>query len=215
MFGINELSWTPFPNSLLFNAPQQTFKAEVSDIPASAGQQTNDVKWYSSTNSYWTSWGQKGGYSSTCSNNCDTVAKYLEVGIVKMRRNQGQGFNFLTLGPQDTFANGGTGGRSGGCADPNRKTNADGSCGADCKEGYEPDTTPNSGSECIAVNTDPNDCATDHRKVKDDETCGDCVSGYSENDDGDCVADEEEEGTNWMLWGGLAVVGVLAVSQIL
>ena len=218
MFGINELSWTPFPSSILFNAPQKIFKAEVSNIVASAGKQTNNVKWYASTGSYWTSWGGTGGYTSTCSGTCDTVAKYLEIGIVKSRKNEGQGFTFLTVGPQDTLADDGTGGGSiTPCADPNRNTNTDGSCGADCKDGYEPNTAPLSSSECIAVaSSDPNDCATANRAKNTDDTCGNCLSGYSEDTTtGNCIEDEEEEdGPNYALWGGIALVGILGYSMM-
>jgi len=55
--------------------------------------------------------------------------------------------------------------------------------------------------------TDPNDCASENRNVNTDETCGDCLSGYSEDDDSICVADEpeeEEKKTNWLLYGGIA-----------
>ncbi len=216
MFGINELSWTPFPNSLLFNAPQKTFKAEVNNIPASEGKKTNLVRWYSSTNSYWTSWGSTGGATSTCTNTCDTVAKYLDNSMVKQALADGQGFTFLSIGPNDTWADGTK--EDYKCPDINRKQHEDGNCTNECKDGYEFKEDYVAGrdfyepNQCVEAKADPNDCATDHRKVKDDKTCGDCVSGYSENDDGDCVA---EEGTNWMLWGGLTVVGVLALSQIL
>ena len=63
-----------------------------------------------------------------------------------------------------------------------------------------------------ANNTDPNDCASENRAVNDDETCGDCLSGYSEDTAGDCVADEpadEPDGPNYALWGGIAVVAVI------
>ena len=235
MFGINELSWTPFPASILFNATQKTFNAEVSNISASAGKTTNNVKWYASSGTYWTQWGGSGGYSATCGpchpdthascnppeghSGCNTVAKYLESPYVKSRHNAGQGFNFLTLGPQDTFADDGTGGRSiTPCADPNRKTNTDGSCGADCKDGYEPNTAPNSSSECIAVaNDDPNDCATANRAKNTDDTCGDCKTGYSEDTTtGLCVADvaDEEDAPNYLLYGGIAVAGLIAFTMM-
>ena len=129
MFGINELGISQFPNSVLFNAPQKTFKAEVADIPASPGKQTNEVRWYSSTNSYWTSWGSTGGSTSTCTNTCDTVAKYLEV--VKGRVDDGQGFRFISIGPNDTWEDGTTDDHK--CPDTNRKTHEDGNCTDECK----------------------------------------------------------------------------------
>lgn len=57
---------------------------------------------------------------------------------------------------------------------------------------------------------DPNDCASEHRAVND-ETCGDCQTGYSEDADGNCIADETEEtGTNWLMMGGIAALAAFA-----
>ncbi len=108
----------------------------------------------------------------------------------------------------------GNGGGGGGavtpCADANRKTNADGSCTNECNEGYEFRDSPNT---CVEVlSSDPNDCATANRKKNDDDTCGDCLSGYTEDTYGDCVADatdETEDGPNYLLWGGVAVVAII------
>ncbi|MBO57570.1 MAG: hypothetical protein CMA77_01040 [Euryarchaeota archaeon] len=57
---------------------------------------------------------------------------------------------------------------------------------------------------------DPNDCASENRAVKSDKTCGACLTGYSLVG-GKCIADEEEEETDWAMWGmaGLAIVAVL------
>ena len=104
------------------------------------------------------------------------------------------------------------GGRVTPCADPNRETNTDGSCGADCKDGYEPDTTPNSGSECIAVaNDDPNDCASENKTVNADDTCGSCLAGYIDDGTGVCIPDESEpvSETPWILYGGIAAVALV------
>ena len=248
MFGINELSWTPFPASILFNATQKTFKAEVADIPASPGKQTNEVRWYSSTNSYGTSWGSTGGFTSTCTNTCDTVAKYLDTTIVKQALDDGQGFRFtstctntcdtvakyldnsmvkqaladgqgftfISIGPNDTWEDGTTDDHK--CPDTNRKTHEDGGCDNECKDGYEFKEGYVAGmdffepGQCVKIQADPNDCATANRTVKDDKTCGDCLSGYAENDAGDCVAEEEEKETNWLMWGGIAVVAVIGYS---
>jgi hypothetical protein len=65
-------------------------------------------------------------------------------------------------------------------------------------------------------NEDTNDCASEHRAVNDDDTCGDCITGYSEDTNGDCIVEEEEEeeeeeGTNWLLYGGIAAVAVFAL----
>ena len=61
--------------------------------------------------------------------------------------------------------------------------------------------------------TDPNDCANEKRAVNTDTTCGDCLSGYTEDTAGVCIADEpeeEEKKTNWLLWGGIAAVAAFA-----
>jgi len=216
MFGINELSWTPFPASILFNATQKTFKAEVNNIPASEGKKTNLVRWYSSTNSYGTSWGSTGGFTSTCTNTCDTVAKYLDNSMVKQALADGQGFTFISIGPNDTWEDGTTDDHK--CPDTNRKTHEDGGCDNECKDGYEFKEGYVAGmdffepGQCVKIQADPNDCATANRTVKDDKTCGDCLSGYAENDAGDCVAEEEEKETNWLMWGGIAVVAVIGYS---
>ena len=63
------------------------------------------------------------------------------------------------------------------CEDPNRTTNADGSCGADCNTGYELSSTT-----------------------------GECVESSSNGD-------EEEEETNYGMWGiGVLVAGVVIYS---
>jgi len=79
----------------------------------------------------------------------------------------------------------------------------------------EPKTiTPNGGSNG-GSDTDPNDCAGENRALNTDDSCGDCLSDYTEDANGDCIADatEEEEGINWLLWGGLAAVGILAFTM--
>ena len=86
--------------------------------------------------------------------------------------------------------------------------------------GYFTPSAPNSGSgggTTGSEDTDPNDCASENRNVNTDETCGDCISGYSEDDDSNCVIDEpedepeEEKKTNWLLYGGIAAVAVFAL----
>ena len=65
-----------------------------------------------------------------------------------------------------------------------------------------------------STGADPNGCSNENRKVKADETCGDCLTGHSEDDDGKCVEDEEEEvETNWLLYGGMAAVALLAFTM--
>ena len=45
----------------------------------------------------------------------------------------------------------------------------------------------------------------------DDTECGECLSGFTEDDTGVCVADAiNDEGTNWlMIGGGIATVVVI------
>ena len=80
---------------------------------------------------------------------------------------------------------------------------------------YDPSVSDNGGSgggTTGSEDTDPNDCASENRNVNTDETCGDCVSGYSEDDDADCVADEEEEnGINWLMIIGVGAVAAFAL----
>ena len=54
-------------------------------------------------------------------------------------------------------------------------------------EGVEnsPDTASPSNAD-----TDPNDCAGENRVKGTDDVCGSCLSGYTEDDTGMCVADE-------------------------
>jgi hypothetical protein len=71
-------------------------------------------------------------------------------------------------------------------------------------------TSGTGGSE----DTDTNDCASENRAVNTDDTCGDCITGYTEDTAGTCIADEpaeEEEETNWLLWGGIAAVAAFAL----
>ena len=79
-------------------------------------------------------------------------------------------------------------------------------------EGVEnsPDTASPSDAD-----TDPNDCAGENRVKGTDDVCGSCLSGYTEDDTGVCVADEDPaddtEDTNWLLYGGLGAVALVAV----
>jgi len=110
------------------------------------------------------------------------------------------------------------------CADANRNTAADGSCDTDCLTGYEFDDT----NTCVAVSAnggnggngdDPFSCADNNRVHKEDDNCGECLSGYYEEFVGDvnCIPiEEEEEGTNWLLvGGGGAVVVALIAAMVL
>jgi len=87
--------------------------------------------------------------------------------------------------------------------------------------GVEPSTTwvdPAGGNGDNGTNGDST-CATENRAANTDGTCGDCLSGFTEDDTGTCVADvAEEEETNWLLYGGafalLAVGGVMAMKMM-
>ena len=201
MFGINELSWTPFPASILFNAPKTTYAAEefptIFDVAPDADKtgQIVSVRWNGSN--YIPSF-TDGGFGNAGTYDAAGTVSWLRNGLAKTR---GQGIKFTALSPADKIAN-----CAAGCDDKFRKTTAEGCCEADCKDGWEFDATNN----CVATanNTDPNDCASENRAVNDDETCGDCLSGYSEDTAGDCVADEPD-GPNYALWGGIAVVVVI------
>jgi hypothetical protein len=60
---------------------------------------------------------------------------------------------------------------------------------------------------------DPNNCASKKRQVKDDNTCGDCITGYSVVN-GECVEDEEEE-QEWYEKPLNQVLGVLGVVMLM
>jgi len=61
------------------------------------------------------------------------------------------------------------------------------------------------------------DCPSENREEGTDDTvCGDCLSDFTDDGAGVCVADTEDDTepvkTNWMLYGGVAVVAVLLLS---
>ena len=62
-------------------------------------------------------------------------------------------------------------------------------------------------------------CATENRVANTDDTCGECLSGFTEDSTGVCVADAtEEEGPNYLLYGGglaLLVVGGIMASKMM
>jgi len=90
--------------------------------------------------------------------------------------------------------------------DPNRNTLAT------AMQNYldaHPDSDPDTDTD-----TDPNDCASENRVKETDDSCGDCLSGYTEDETGACVADSdetEEKKTNWLLYGGIAAVAAFAL----
>ena len=62
------------------------------------------------------------------------------------------------------------------------------------------------------TNPNPKDCPSENREDGADDTeCGECLSGFTEDDTGVCVADAiNDEGTNWlMIGGGIATVVVI------
>jgi hypothetical protein len=121
--------------------------------------------------SAWSAW-------SSCNNGSQTRTRT----ITNPSTNGGTACPELTQTQTCTETNGGGGG--GGvteCNYPNRKKNSDGSCSDECEDGYEFNQT----QTCVEI--DPNDCATTNQIVKDDKTCGDCASGYSQDADGKCV----------------------------
>jgi len=66
------------------------------------------------------------------------------------------------------------------------------------------------------TNPNPPSCASQNREtnattpVHSEGGCGDCLNGFTEDDTGTCVADVAED-TNWMLYGGIAVVVIGAI----
>ena len=59
---------------------------------------------------------------------------------------------------------------------------------------------------------DPNNCASENRQVKNDNTCGDCITGYSVVND-ECVEDAEEQ--EWYEKPLNQVLGVLGVVMLM
>jgi hypothetical protein len=61
-------------------------------------------------------------------------------------------------------------------------------------------------------------CSSENREAgATDDVCGDCLSGFSEDATGVCVADvatDESAETNWLLYGGLALAGILGISMM-
>lgn len=60
-------------------------------------------------------------------------------------------------------------------------------------------------------NNDSSDsvCSNENRDENTDGTCGSCSSGYSENEDGICEADEEEDSKTLLIIGGAVVLGAI------
>ena len=58
------------------------------------------------------------------------------------------------------------------------------------------------------------DCPSENREAgADDTVCGACLSGFTEDATGVCVADvvitdETKEGTNWLLYGGIGIAAI-------
>ena len=78
--------------------------------------------------------------------------------------------------------------------------------GGDCMPGWreQEGTSGRSGNG----NGEPIDCISENRQDGDTEDeCGDCLSGYAEDDTGACIAkvSDETKETNWMLYGGIVV----------
>jgi len=75
--------------------------------------------------------------------------------------------------------------------------------------------------DCTPEIDDPSGCLTQHRAIPtgDSTDCGDCKSGYTENDDGDCEADadedeEEETGLSPLVIGGMVAGAALLAMMI-
>ena len=84
-----------------------------------------------------------------------------------------------------------------------------------CKAGYHEgkDRVWGCTEPCVPISDDPNYCAVSNRVLNDDTTCGDCKSGYEEDENGKCVI-IEGEGFDWgkaLMLGSVAVIGFIAL----
>jgi hypothetical protein len=96
-----------------------------------------------------------------------------------------------------------------GCADEYRKTNHLGNCLADCEDGYElVQASQAKPAECVAI-----------EELKNGSKGGtdECESGYELDNEGNCIESSDEsidetieESPNYLLFGGIAVAGLMA-----
>lgn len=84
-----------------------------------------------------------------------------------------------------------------GCTDPTANNYDSGAVNDNGSCKYDDPTTPT--SPCVSENRDTNA----------DGTCGSCSSGYSENEDSVCEADEEEDSKTLLMIGGAVALGVI------
>ena len=183
MFGHNPLNYGNI-HTLLHNAETRTFNATEFDIPNTTSNNNISVlvKWVESTESYHFKGMPMNYYQDTGLDDARLVQNSTvgEYGGVKARLDAGQGLIFESLSPYDTPKN----------------TNPD----------FTPPAT--TGGTPPNGNGEPVDCASENREDGDTEDeCGDCLSGYEEDDTGACVAvvSDETKETNWMLYGGIVV----------
>ncbi len=215
----------------LFNTPINFFKSDFAadtskDVPADAGKETIEVKWYDNAGkSFWdrSTIGYQ-GYASTGKTSADAVASWLRNTLSATR---GMGVKFLSLAPHDT-------------AQPiDCEMFAWGSWSnwsewSDCQDGTQTRTRTKTRSVKTAAANGGTACPTDLEQTETDtQTCGETSgrsngngdngdngdNGNGDNgsngDNGDNGDDDEESGTPWLLYGGIGVVGLLIISKML
>ena len=187
MFGHDSLNYGNI-HTLLHNAETRTFNATEFDIPNTTSNNNLSVavKWVEATETYHFKGMPFNYYQDTGTKQAGLVKKSTvgQYGGVKARLDAGQGLIFESLSPNDSPT-------------------------APDLTGENPNlgggTPPNGNGE-------PVDCASENREDGDTEDeCGDCLSGYEEDDTGTCVAvaeDEEEDNT----MRNLAIGGVIVAT---
>ena len=97
------------------------------------------------------------------------------------------------------------------------------STSADCAECEKCETDTDNVSRCITdpdctpADEDPTGCIALNRALPsgDSSDCGDCQSGYTENDDGDCEADADEDDDDETGLSPLVIGGMVAGAALL
>jgi hypothetical protein len=71
--------------------------------------------------------------------------------------------------------------------------------------------------DCTPADDDPTGCIALNRDLPsgDSSDCGDCQTGYTENDDGDCIADADDEtGLSPLMIGGMVAAAALLALMV-
>ena len=192
-----------------FAAETHYFAADTSkDVEPDTGKATVNVKWYANSGKYF--WDRSAigysGYASTGKSSAAAVSNWLRN---TLSYTKGMGVTFLTLAPHDTA-------QPIDCEMFNWGSWSVWSEWSDCADGTQTRTrsktrsakTPaaNGGVACPTdlekTETEtqscegPADCPSENREDGADTTqCGDCLSGFTEDDTGVCVADSTDDDT--------------------